>query len=282
MRYLLFSAFTFVAFSSIASSREVYLLQGGASGRAINDPGRATECELTLWATDVIFFNRGSSAATVRMLEISNGGPLDPTAQEVVIAPSRSASLERMLGSAWVPRTLAPLWMVKLDVPDELLIENTLFVGTDIFGACPVGIPPQAVFNRGRVSLPVFTSLIAAGEPQLHLATYMGRDAASRTNVAIYNASDENASATVELRQHCNEAVLETCTVTVPPKSVVQYTDVFTRRRDEGCPPIHAASRELGGPEGALYTVITVSQPSLTFVSNIVHGRPPLAGVGVW
>jgi hypothetical protein len=55
----------------------------------------------------------------------------------------------------------------------------------------------------------------------VHLGTDLGVSD-SRTNVGIYNASDREANARIEIRRACDNAVVDQRTVTVPANTTSQ------------------------------------------------------------
>lgn len=76
-------------------------------------------------------------------------------------------------------------------------------------------------------------------------------------NVGIFNAGPETASATIELRRFCDDVVVDSRTLSVPPNTLVQTNGLLTGADAPGCPPPDPLKR---------YTVVTVSQPSLVYV----------------
>jgi len=248
-------------------ANDVYIVQGSARGPAL------ISGELIYWSTDALFFNRGAADARVKLLGVSNGGGSGAPPQ-FTLPPQRSASLER-IAPVWKPGSVPPLWLVHLDLPADVSVESLLFIGTIFdFGG---GTPPIIRPNRfGKVRVPVFTALVPANQPQVHLGTYFG-EMPSRINVAVYNASTTIASTRIEIRQQCDDTVVATRVVSVPPDAVVQFTGFPAEERQ--CPEFIPGT--IGGPPGAVYTVVTVDQPSFTFVSNLSNSESPLTSMAI-
>src|ERR1700736_1127569 len=110
--------------------------------------------------------------------------------------------------------------------------------------------------NRGifgpssSVSLPVFRSLIPAGVPQAKLGPNIGSTPA-RQNVAIYNAGDRVATATI--RRVCDAGVVQARTANIASNTTVQVAGFSSGGANE-CTLLN-------------YTVITVDQESLSLVT---------------
>lgn len=85
------------------------------------------------------------------------------------------------------------------------------------------------------------------------------------------------ATARIEVRQHCNDAIIDARTVTVPADTLLQVGGF--RTTEETCPPY--MPNTLGGPPAALYTVMTVDQPSISFVTNLANREIPTTSITV-
>ena len=127
--------------------------------------------------------------------------------------------------------------------------------------------------------MPVFRSFVPAGERQAHLSTDLGNDigkeVSSRVNVGIYNASAVTANATIEFRQHCDETLLASTSVTVPPDTLIQVPGLGGTSRN--CP----ASDPLFLGGGGIYAVVTVDQPSASFVSVLANTLLPTNSISI-
>ncbi len=158
------------------------------------------------------------------------------------------------------------MWVAHVDIPPGIFVESRdeLYVGT--------GVPEIGALPRGKVSMPIFRELTPAGSA-LHLGTDLGGNT-SRINVVIYNAGSDAAVATVEVRRICDNGLADARTLMVPPNTVLQVTGL-TIGAGNGCP-------EPGVKPWARYTVVTVSQPSLSVVSNVNENIQPIpADLGV-
>jgi len=221
--------------------------------------GMGTECAQSVWTDNILFFNRTSVPATVTLLGVSNGTLRTDAPRELQLPPNRATALRTgpffRTAFIWSPLGLPPLWVVHLDVPDGVTVESRDEVyAVFVCGLTDDGLPEPEV--AGKVSLPIFRSLVPAGRPQVKLGTDLGyRD--SRLNVAIYNAGTEQANATVEVRRACDDSLIESRHVTLPANTIAQFGGFAgTGAR---CVPELAA----------LYTTVTVDQPSFSYVSNV-------------
>lgn len=252
-------------------SADVYLVQADARGYL-------NSCETVSWITDAVFYNRGTTTATVSFKNTSNGAVDEAMAlRSFAIPAGRSASLSRMTGRAWAPRANAPLWVTTVDVDGEVDVKDVLLIGTDPYSAGCIRISGNPIENRGRAAYPVFRELAAANEPQIHLATYLGAETPGRLNVGIYNAAPEEAMAAVEVRRHCDEAVVAFRSIPVQANTIIQVPIFSGVGPVEGC-PLHLAG-ELGGPPRSLYTIVKVDQPSFSYVANVIDSQAPVAGI---
>jgi len=255
-------AILLMLYSVVIRAEDVYVVQGSAYGAPIS------RYEYLYWSTATIVFNRGESPATITLLGVSNGG-IGTTERTIQIPARRSESLQREV--KWLPPNSTPLWVLKLDVPDNVLLENFLQIGVifDLGGGVPPSSGPTVL---GKVPLPVIRRLVPAQEEQLHLGSDLGRDQASRVNVSVYNAGSTPATAQIELRSHCTEEVLATRTVSVPAESLQQFTGFSVR--------IPACGGGAYGPEN-IYTRVVVDQPSFSFVSVLSTREVPLVSYGI-
>ncbi len=266
MKRMIFVVLALTMFRAVAvHAADVYVVQGSATGPALN------RFESIVWAGAASFFNHGIVDARVKLLGISNrgGGEAAPGAV-FTLPPQRSASLNR-IAAGWRAYSASPLWVLHLDVPPEVDVESLLFIGS-----CCLPNPNYRLGRFGKVRLPVFTSLIPAQQSQVHLGTYLG-EMPSRINVAVYNAASATASARIEIRQGCDDTVVEERVVAVPAETLMQFTG-FSAREGQ-CPPYVGGTP--GGIPGDVYTVVTVDQPSFTFVSNLSNSELPLTSMTI-
>ena len=247
---------------------DIYIVQGSADGRMFN------ESERIIWTTDAVFYNTGSTNAVVTLLEVSNGGLRHPDYPTSFTIPAhRTATLA--YEHAWFPAVMSPLWALHLDVPAGVLVESVLSIGSrnERVTASPSSLP----WRFGKVRLPIVRALTSPGEPQTLLATFLGAepDIPSRINVGVYNGGAVGATAQIEIRRHCDDTVVNSATVSVPAKSVIQVMN-FSSNPGRGCPDASP------GPGGAgVYTVVTVDQPSFSFVSNLANTLLPITSISI-
>jgi hypothetical protein len=273
-RCLLVSCLIFALQPPVVAGAEVYLVQGYALGQSIPVPGSVWG-EVIVWSTDGFFYNSSLSEARIRLLGVSNGA-LDPSAPTEFAIPSRnSTSLTRAnLDSAWRPRNNDPLWVLRLDVPDGVVVDDALFVrGWSQLAPNPTFNPID--FKYGKIRLPVFSALTPPNQPQINLVTSLGDPAfmPSHSNVSIYNGGATVANATIEVRRNCDDAVVSSTTVMLPANTIVQFANL----------PAAGSCAEYSRvvPPSSVYTVVTVDQPSFSFVSTLANNSNPLTSMSV-
>jgi hypothetical protein len=232
-----------------------------------------------LWRDDIVFHNTTAQDATVRLLAMSNGGsPEPPTELRVPAHATVSASADAASRTNWFPRTgePVPLWVVHLDVPPGIVVQSRAEAhSTTSLG----GIPPSPVPDLGVFSLPVFRTLTPASTPKVHLGADLSTGTnfadANYTNVGIYNAASVTANAIIQLRQGCNDALLEERRVEIAPDTIVQIGGL--RGTASGCPVVNP-----GASSWMKYVTVEVDQPSLSYIVNKKPGVgfPPVVPYG--
>ena len=249
--------------TALLFAADIYVVQGQATGPIIGQ-------EMILWSTDALFFNAGSDTARVQLRGTSNGvaAPLPPTAFD--IAPHRSASLGQEVGNRWHLGS-PTIWVHHLDVTGDVITENLLFLGA-MGTSTGIGSP----FKYGKVHLPIVHALTPPGQPQVHLGTYLGISAQipSRINVAIYNAAAMIASAHIEVRNVCDDSLIDAKEALIPADTILQVSGF---RNEGSCPE----STPIGGPPQAVYTIVTVDQPSFSFVSTLANNTGPITSMSI-
>lgn len=235
-----------------------------------NAPGRSNGALTTIWSDDIIFYNQNSNEVMVRALGVSNGSG-QGDAPVLTLPPGQAISLNAVpsVNTAWKPVPVPSVWVLHLDVPAGVLLESRdecylSFASSELFPA-----------PRAKVSLPVFHDLQAAGQAQVHLGTDLSGNE-SRINVAIYNAGTAPATAQIEVRRVCDGTATDTRTIVVPPNTIVQ-TNGLSVGDPSNCPAGSSLPYER-------YTIVTVSQPSITVVSNLNESLPgtgPEFGTGI-
>lgn len=225
-------------------------------------PGKRIGCRQAIWSSETLLFNQNQFPVLLRLLDISNG-PLIPGAEtSLTLQPKQVITLE---GSVkWYPISSDQPWVLHVDVPDGVIIESRNVVEDD------ENCTPEHVGSKGavaKVSMPVVRRLSPANVPQVILGTDMVMVTGTRQNVTIFNAGDIPATATIEVRHGCNDALADARTVTIPPHSVKQFGGL-TGGVDTLCP---FQSRTF---PWVLYTVVTVDQPSFVLISTLRESGP--------
>jgi hypothetical protein len=217
--------------------------------------GASTGCRSVVWASDAVFYNQNAVPVTVRLVDGSVG--VVPIGEPTLLLPPGVPTSMALQRPSWAPsgseQSTYVFWVTHLDVPSGVIIDSR-----DTFREELSCIPEQ--FDRlKKVAMPVFRSLVPAGTPQVKLGTDGGGFIA-RENVAIFNAGDRSATATIEIRDACNTQVLDARTVTVPAKTIAQFGGLTTGFSSCGTG---------GAPDYMRYTVVTVDQPSFSVVTTI-------------
>lgn len=255
-----------------ASAADVYLVQGLARGVRLDSLGTPEE---VVWASDAIFYNRGANDATVKLLGISNGQLPPGAPTEITVPAGHSTSIAAAgMSSQWQPLSGDPLWVLHLNVPNDVTVANALFVRAQTqIGPNPTFNP--LLFKYGKISLPVFLAPVAPNQPQIALMTSLGDPGLipSHTNVAIYNEGSAVATARIEIRRHCDDALVQASNVSIAPNTIQQIYNL------PGSGPCQGATAEQ--PPASVYTIITVDQPSLTMVSSIASTYGPLTSMSI-
>lgn len=237
------------------------------------------ECLVVGWRDHLLFRNTTSQPATVRPLGASNGH-VPPTSDTLTIPPGRSQSVmispgaEAAVSNQWTP--IAPYVFVvnHLEIPSGVLVESR----TELYGTADSGGPlPCSPFAGGTavlgsVPLPIVSALTPPGVPQFLLRTDLGT-LQSRTNVGIYNGGPTTATATIEVREGCDDQVLNSRSVAVPGNSVIQVTGFSNAVLTSQC------SGAQGTPLYVRYVVVTMNQPGFSFTTSLASDLPPKTSV---
>lgn len=240
------------AFATQLSADDAYVFRFIANGGSVG-------CATVQWADDILLFNNNTAAATVRLLSLSNADIPPSTPLAVGIAPQQALSLNRATRNApWRPGGpggLSPLTVAHLDVPRGVTIDSRdeFFA---INGPCTVEDPFRV--SLGKLSLPVYRTLQPAGKPRIFLGSDLGGRHNIRVNVVIFNAGTMPATAHLELRRVCDDSIDDQQTIIVPPNTALQYGSLH-KGQDICNDPLT--------PEYLRYTVVTVDQPSLSYIS---------------
>jgi len=225
------------------------------------------------WNDEIVLHNTSSVPEMVRFVGVSNG-PAPQNPPDLVIPPNQTILLNTTPASqAWLPANSrsVSMWMLHLDVPDDVVVESRDEFGLKNPLGGPSPTPPIPLL--GKVSMPVFRHLFVAAARQFHLGTDLGGPG-SRINVGVFNAGAETATASIEIRRMCDDELVDSRIITIAPNTVVQAGGLTTGS-SENCPATVAET-------SARYTVVTVTQPSVSFVSNINDTlQPSPATLGV-
>jgi hypothetical protein len=248
-----------------SSAADAYFISFAAAGRPSTAGGQV------LWGDQVVFFNTNAVPVEVRFLGISNvPPPANPST--LMLPPGRL-----IIGypENWHPGAVTTLAVLHLDIPSGVVVDSQ-----DQF-YFQRNLPDIPAFALGKASMPIFREVTPAGKPHVHLGTDLNGSDPSRVNVGIYNAGSETAAATIEIHVGCDDSVVDRRVLSIPPNTLIQTNGMRTGSATCGIPGYTNLPR---------YTVITVSQPSLTYVSNInesinrasdVAGAAPFVGLAV-
>jgi hypothetical protein len=253
----------------MAAAADVYVVRFNTLGSPVfAEP----PCTYLSYRDELVFRNAGTSKATVRLLGVSNGPAQTP--RDLIIPEGETRSTEgeaSAVAATWAPTTPQPLlWVDRLDVPDGVQIVSRLLVPAYPTAFCEGGSQAARRTYAG-IRMPVVRELTAAGVRQVHLATDIGGDAGEmaddgRTNVGVFNAGLVAATATVEIRRGCDDVLVASRSVAVPPNTIVQLNGFPFA--SEGCSAIHTAAYET-------YVVVTVDQPGFSYAITLSNQRPP-------
>jgi len=212
------------------------------------------------WHDDLSFHNTTDQDAVVRLLGVSNGTIDQGTPLDVTVPARRTVSLSDLFG-IWQVQVESNLWVERFEVPEGVLVTSR--AGLHFECPSPCGAPPNPRPDLGAVAMPVFRSLTPAGTRQFHFGADLGAQPA-RSNVGIYNAGGAAGTATVALYRACDDVLLGSRTVTVPPNFALQVG--FPS--DAGAP---ACSDQSKLNTWLRYVTVTIDQPSLTYVFSVLE-----------
>ena len=241
------------AIAQSARPDAIWIVRGGGATRL--------GCIGVAWSADALPHNRSTADVTIRALHVSNGGVGPATA--TLHANSSVSSAQAGIGGT----ANAFLWVTELDIPAGIAAEGRLEYFTPNF--CATGQPPPLV-PAGKLALPVFSRLVPANEEQVHFGTDLGGKIV-RLNVAIFNAGNVPATATITVVQPVCGRIPTTMSGTVPADSIVQLN----------VPRVERCATGSTGPFWASYVTVTVDQPSFSFVSTLDNDALPSATAAV-
>lgn len=268
--------------AGIVQAGDVYVLRFYAGFFPTGVP-----CEGYFWQDRLMFHNPTASEQRVRFLGVSNGSAR-PDAQDLVLPPGRSASIEqdfayvgggRSSALKWYPFPLVDsiyLFVNHLDVPDGVVIASRIESHRSPDLCNP--FPNTTHKSFGLLSLPVYRSLTPAGTRQYHLGTDLGSNEVgltnpSRVNIGIYNGGSAAANATIELRRSCDDGLIASRGVRIPENAILQTAGLVNEVKDgPGCAI---------GLLPQTYTVVTVDQPSFSYVVTLSNELPPKIPISI-
>jgi hypothetical protein len=250
---------------TIGMARDVYLL------RFLAVQGRQALGHQAVWSSDVLLYNRTAADAVVRLLDVSNGAMPNTIERSLIVPPGRVISMGKLDPKFdWAP--VSPfgsekLWVMHVDMPEGITVESRNEVADDAF------ITPEHIGSRGpvgKVSMPVITQLVPAGTRQVTLGTDL-ISPGSRSNVMVYNAGDQAATATIEVRRACDDTALGKQIVSIPAHTIRQFASI-SNDLNTLCPAGSATEAYVR------YTTVMVDQPSFTIVSTLTESQEPSIG----
>ncbi len=229
-------------------------------------------CPGAAYRDQLAFRNTTNQDLVVRALGGSNGytPPEDPLT--IPAGRSRAVFIETFnrggVSNRWTPVAPFVFMVNKLDVPQGVVVQSRgelwgqgllvscspFAVGTDIFGSFP---------------LPLIYSLTPPNVAQYHLTSEFGT-VASRTNVGVYNSAPTAGTATIEIREACDDQVIETRSVSVPAGSVVYAVGFENTSFSPKCKESGNAS------DYSRYVVVTLDQPGFSFALTVAEVLPPV------
>jgi len=161
------------------------------------------------------------------------------------------------------------LFMVnKLEVPAGVIVQSRGELwGQGLYVSCSPFSVGDEIF--GGFPLPVVSSLTSANTPQYHLSSEFGT-LPSRTNVGVYNGGTSTGRAVIEIREACDDQIIETRTLSVPARSVIYAVGFKNARFSPNCKEFVNTS------DYSRYVVVTLDQPGFSFAFTVAEALPPV------
>ena len=224
--------------------------------------GFAGPCLGLQWEADTLLLNTLPAPAVVRLVSVSDGTDSIPEPdRELIVPPGQTLSLNR--NTAWHQPDV-PLFVLRLDVPEGVLIEGVLNLGTGSGDGCPLPPAPDSSAAYGTIHLPHFRALVPANQKQIHLGTTLGGNPA-RNNVGIYNAAATPATVHLSLHRACDNRLVDEATIQLAGNSTTQVR--LQNKSTDACTG--------SVPTWVDYVTVTADQPSVTWVSTLANDVPP-------
>jgi hypothetical protein len=212
----------------------------------------------TVWTLEAIAYNPLDYPQSLRLLGVSNGGGYEGVDPIETLEPGKMLSVPYR----WRPKVSQTLWVTHLEVPEGIELAGVMYLGET---QCTLPPEPERDAVRGTASVPVFDSLHEANQPHVHLTTGLGQ-LRHRTNVAVYNHSAEEASATIEQYNSSSGALVGAASVRIPARTIVQV------------PALRLEDPVAGTPQGVKrwlhHVIVRMDQPGFSFVSNLAEDHP--------
>lgn len=262
-----------LSISHVADGREVFALDVNANGARLPN-----ECSSVLWDADTVFLNHGTTDEVVTLLGVSNGSRQTTVAATIVVPPGRATSIRQEVGLQWAPSSHDPIWVYRLDVPEDVTINTELFPDASSANCGPRPLTVSQKF--GKVELPTFDRVIAANERQTIPGLTLG-DLESHVNVAVFNAGLVAANAKIEIRRACDGLLIQQSTFSIPANSIQQFANFSGGVTGTECAPPPPGSIGPNGLNHLAFAVVTVDQPSVSCASIVVNTQPPTSAVQV-
>jgi hypothetical protein len=238
-----------------------------------------------IWADRLTFFNDSDHEATVRLVSVSNG-ELRGTPVPLPLSAGRTREIRNDFPFGgdleWHPsisNTLVPLAVVKLDVPEGVLVSDRIEVREACPAAIPLGFSTRSV--RGSILMEPRRSLVPAGRRQVHLGTDIGLrftgetfvTIANRINVGVYNGGTASTTAEIELQRSCDSGVIDRRVVTLPPNTIQQFGGFSN-------PGTPVTGCNTSAPYDA-YVIVTMDQPGFSYALALSNEVVPYVPLGI-
>src|SRR5687768_13625497 len=138
--------------SGVAQARDVYVVRFNTVRELAFF---APPCSYLSYQDHLVFYNSGSTDATVQLLSVSDGTAPNPRALTIPAGKARSSDSPLGGGdaatSSWAPNPQPLLWVAHLEVPDRVQIISKLWVVTSEPLSCPsFPVPPGRAYTGAR------------------------------------------------------------------------------------------------------------------------------------
>ena len=255
LQIVVFVALTVVGRSAFA--RDVWIVR--ISGFGLNRASGGTQ----LWSDEVRVLNAGSAVESMRLIEASNGISL-PISDPLPIPPGTTVFPQQ--GSVWFLEI--PMAVFHLDVGDDVVVSSRLLSQA----CCPAIATPPPLPAFGAIPLPVFVALVPAGQQQVLVDTDLP-GYSSRINLALFNASDTEAQALIEVISACDGRIVSTRSEPVPANSIIQ-TGI-------GNPAACSPTDEGPHVDGPTWVRVTMDQPGFAVAATLANFVDPNIPIGI-